>query len=62
MKRTILIAIAMLIVYSISFANIKAPVSAIQPIEVSHRMNIEHLAPGIYFIKIGNKVKKFVKI
>ena len=27
-----------------------------------YRINIENLAPGIYFIKIGNRVEKFVKI
>ena len=38
------------------------PVSAIHPMTGSHRMNIENLAPGMYFIKIGNRVEKFVKI
>jgi ligand-binding sensor domain-containing protein len=38
------------------------PVSEIHPMTGSHRMNIEHLAPGVYFIKIGNRVEKFVKM
>jgi hypothetical protein len=37
-------------------------VASIHPMTSSHRMNIEHLSPGIYFIKIGNRVKKFVKM
>jgi WD40 repeat protein len=37
-------------------------VASIHPMTGSHRMNIENLAPGIYFIKIGNRVEKFVKI
>jgi PKD repeat protein len=38
------------------------PVSEIHPMTGSHRMNIENLTPGIYFIKIGNKLEKFVKM
>jgi WD40 repeat protein len=37
-------------------------VASIHPMTTSHRMNIEHLAPGMYFIKIGNRVEKFVKM
>ena len=34
----------------------------IQPMTSSHRMNIEKLPAGLYFIKIGDKVEKFVKM
>jgi len=34
----------------------------IHPLTSSHRMNIEHLSPGVYFLKIGVKVEKFVKM
>ena len=37
-------------------------VNAIHPMTGSNRMNIEHLMPGLYFVKIGNRVEKFVKI
>jgi len=39
----------------------------IHPMTKSHRMNIEHLAPGVYFVKISGSngayaiVEKFVK-
>lgn len=33
----------------------------IHPMTASYRLNIENLAPGMYFIKIGNIIKKFVK-
>ncbi|MCO5250799.1 MAG: T9SS type A sorting domain-containing protein [Candidatus Kapabacteria bacterium] len=33
----------------------------IHPMTPSHRMNIEHLQTGLYFVRIGNKVEKFVK-
>ncbi len=32
------------------------------PMTQSHRMNIKRLPVGVYYIKIGNKVEKFVKI
>jgi hypothetical protein len=35
---------------------------SIHPMTSSHRMNIEMLPVGIYFIKIGDRVEKFVKI
>ena len=34
----------------------------IHPLATSHRMNVERLSPGVYFIRIGDKVEKFVKI
>ncbi len=34
----------------------------IHPMTSSHRMNIKYLATGVYFLKIGNKVERFVKI
>ena len=34
----------------------------IHPMTSSHRMNIEYLAQGVYFIKIGERVDKFVKM
>jgi hypothetical protein len=37
-------------------------VASIHPMTGSHRMNIENLSPGIYFIKIGKNFEKFVKI
>jgi hypothetical protein len=33
----------------------------IHPITSSHQMNIESLPTGVYFIKIGDRVEKFVK-
>ncbi len=33
----------------------------IHPITSSHRMNIEHLPIGLYFIQIGDNFAKFVK-
>ena len=36
-------------------------VASIKPMTGYHRINIEHLSPGIYFIRIGSKVEKFVK-
>ncbi|MDT3738687.1 MAG: T9SS type A sorting domain-containing protein [Candidatus Kapabacteria bacterium] len=35
---------------------------SIHPMTTSHRMNIENLPAGVYFIRIGGKVEKFVKI
>ena len=35
---------------------------SIHPMTGSHRMNIKHLPAGVYFIKIGDRVEKFVKI
>jgi hypothetical protein len=35
---------------------------SIHPMTVSHRMNIESLSSGVYFIRIGDKVEKFVKM
>jgi WD40 repeat protein len=35
---------------------------AIHPMTSSHRMNIENLPDGVYFIKIGDRVERFVKI
>ncbi|MDT3738909.1 MAG: T9SS type A sorting domain-containing protein [Candidatus Kapabacteria bacterium] len=35
---------------------------SIHPLTQSHRMNIEGLPAGVYFIKIGNKAAKFVKM
>ena len=37
-------------------------VASIHPMSDLNRMNIEYLLPGIYFIKLGNRVEKFVKI
>ena len=37
-------------------------VASIHPLTTGLRMNIENLAPGLYFVKIGNKLVKFVKI
>lgn len=34
----------------------------IHPMTASHRMNIERLLQGVYFIRIGNEVVKFVKM
>lgn len=34
----------------------------IHPMTGSHRMNIEGISSGVYFIRIGNRVEKFVKI
>ena len=34
----------------------------IHPMTSSHRMNIERLLQGVYFIRIGNEVVKFVKM
>jgi hypothetical protein len=44
------------------FDMLGVPVTAIHPMTASHRMNIENLSPGIYFIKIGKRVEKFVKM
>ena len=33
----------------------------IHPMTGSHRMNVEKLPTGVYYIRIGNKVEKFVK-
>ena len=35
---------------------------SIHPMTGSHRMNVEKLPAGVYFIRIGNKVEKFVKM
>ena len=35
---------------------------SIHPMTASHRMNVENLQAGVYFIRIGNKVEKFVKM
>ena len=35
---------------------------SIPPLTSNHRMNIEKLPAGVYFIKIGDKVEKFVKM
>jgi hypothetical protein len=35
---------------------------SIHPMTGSHRMNIEHLPAGVYFIKIGDRFEKFVKM
>ncbi len=35
---------------------------SIHPMTQSHRMNIERLPAGVYFIQIGEKVEKFVKM
>ena len=35
---------------------------SIHSITTSHRMNVEKLPAGVYFIRIGNKVEKFVKM
>jgi photosystem II stability/assembly factor-like uncharacterized protein len=35
--------------------------ASIQPMTTSHRMNVEKLPVGVYFIKIGNRVEKFIK-
>ncbi len=35
---------------------------SIHPMTSSHRMNVEKLPAGVYFIRIGNKVEKFVKM
>ena len=35
---------------------------SIHPMTSSHRMNVEKLPPGVYFIRIGDKVEKFVKL
>ena len=37
-------------------------VASIDQMTASHRMNIENLSPGMYFLKIGNRVSKFVKM
>jgi photosystem II stability/assembly factor-like uncharacterized protein len=37
-------------------------VASIHPMTGIHRINIENLSPGMYFIKIGNKVEKFIKM
>ena len=34
----------------------------IHPMTSSHRMNVEKLPAGLYFIKIGDRVEKFVKM
>ena len=34
----------------------------IHPMTSSHRMNVEKLPAGLYFIKIGDRVEKFVKL
>ena len=33
---------------------------SIHPMTASHRMNIENISAGVYFIRIGDKVEKFV--
>ena len=35
---------------------------SIHPMTSSHRMNVENLPAGVYFIMIGNHVEKFVKL
>ena len=35
---------------------------SIHPMTASHRMNVEKLPAGVYFIRAGDKVEKFVKI
>ncbi len=35
---------------------------SIHPMTASHRMNIERLPSGVYYIRIGDKVEKFVKM
>jgi hypothetical protein len=35
---------------------------SIHPKTSSHRMNVEKLPAGVYFIRIGTRVEKFVKI
>jgi hypothetical protein len=35
---------------------------SIHPMTDSHRMNVEQLPIGVYFIRIGDKVEKFVKM
>ncbi len=34
----------------------------IHPMTDSHRMNVEKLSAGVYFIRIGDRVEKFVKM
>lgn len=41
---------------------VKVISEAIHPMTSSHRMNLENLPAGVYFIKIGDKVEKFVKM
>jgi len=36
--------------------------ASIHPTTQSHRMNIESLPPGVYFVQIGSRVQRFVKI
>jgi photosystem II stability/assembly factor-like uncharacterized protein len=40
---------------------IEVMTTLIHPMTPSHRMNIEHLPHGVYFIRIGNNFEKFVK-
>jgi len=35
---------------------------SIPPTTSSHRMNVEKLPAGVYFIRIGDRVEKFVKV
>ena len=41
---------------------IEVMTESIHPMTSSHRMNVEKLQSGVYFIRIGNKVEKFVKM
>jgi hypothetical protein len=40
----------------------KVMAESIHPMTASHRMNIENLPKGIYFVKVGGETAKFVKI
>jgi hypothetical protein len=35
---------------------------AIHPMTASHRMNIQSLPKGIYFVKVGGETAKFIKL
>jgi len=36
--------------------------ASIHPMTQSHRMNIENLPPGVYFVQIGSRMQRFVKM
>jgi hypothetical protein len=35
---------------------------SIHPMTWSHRMNVSNLPKGVYFVRVGERVEKFVKV
>ena len=50
-------------IYNIFGQNVSTPVcSAATPASGGQRIDVSGLAPGIYFVRIGDRVQKFIKI